>query len=80
VKSYHAKYKRGAFVPFGNPFIPENSDVIITVLEPKEESRATLQRKAFMGFMKDMDNTPPLPPEFDEIIAQRINITREINL
>jgi len=80
VKSYHAKYRKGTIVPFGNPFIPENSDVIITVLEPKEESRAQRQRKAFMQFMNDMDNTPPLPPEFDNILAQRVNIIRKIDL
>jgi hypothetical protein len=78
--SYHAKYISGAAIPLGNPYIPENSDVIITVLEPKEKSRAQRQRKAFLQFMDDIDNTPPLPAEFDEIISQRVNLSREIDL
>ena len=80
MRSYYAKYRRGSVVPLGNPSIPDDSDLIITVLEPLEESRSQRQRRAFMQFMEDMDNTPPLPTEFDDVLAQRVNFTREIDL
>jgi hypothetical protein len=43
-------------------------------------SRAERQQGAFKRFMTAMENTPPLPVEFDEIIAQRVNITREVEI
>jgi hypothetical protein len=80
MQAYKAYYEDGRVIPFGNPVIPEGSELIITVLEPPPKSRAKQQREAFKRFINGMDNTPPLPPEFDEIINQRVNINREINL
>ena len=80
MRSYYAKYRSGSVIPIGNPAIPDDSDLIVTVLEPPEETRSQRQRRAFMQFMEDMDCTPPLPPEFDEALAQRVNFTREIDL
>ena len=80
MRSYYAKYRRGSVVPLGVHDIPDGSDLLITVLEPMEESRSHRQRRAFVQFMEDMDNTPPLPPEFDEALSQRVNFTREIEL
>jgi DNA-damage-inducible protein J len=37
-------------------------------------SRAERQREAFERFMEAMDATPPLPDEFDDILARRVNI------
>ncbi len=32
--AYKGYYKNGHVIPLGNPFIPEGSEVIITILEP----------------------------------------------
>lgn len=80
MQAYRAYYDGGNVVPLGNPAIPEGSELIITVLEPPTKSRAERQREAFLRFMKGMDDTPPLPPEFDEIINLRVNIKREVEL
>ena len=80
LQSYRGYYEKGRIVPLGDPSIPEGSDLIITVLEPSEKTRAERQREAFQRFMTAMDNTPPLPPEFDEVMKERVNITREIDI
>ena len=80
MQAYRAYYEGGRVVPLGDVAIPEGSELIVTVLEPVISDRALRQRKAFERFMEDMSNTPPLPPEFDEIMRQRVNITREIDL
>ena len=65
---YRAYYEDGRIIPLGNPVIREGSEIILTVLEQKVESRAKQQREAFKRFMAAMENTPPLTEEFDEII------------
>jgi len=80
MRSYYAKYRRGSVVPTGVLDIPDGSDLIITVLEPMEESRSQRQRRAFLQFIEDMDNTLPLPPDFDDALSQRVNFAREIEL
>jgi virulence-associated protein VagC len=67
-------------IPFGEPVIPEGSELIITVLKSATESRSERQRRAFETFMENTKDAPPLPPEFDEIIRQRVSINREIDL
>jgi len=81
MQAYRAYYEDGRIVTLGNPAIPEGSELIVTVLEESiAKSRAERQREAFKRFMMAMENTPPLPPEFDEVIKERVNITREIDL
>ena len=80
MQAYRAHYKGGRIIPMGNPVIPEGSEIIITVLEPIEKKRAERQREAFKRFMSAINNTPPLPGEFDEIISRRVNIRREVEL
>jgi hypothetical protein len=80
MQAYKAYYERGHIVPLGNPFIPEGSALIITVLEPATKSRAERQHEALKRFMVAMKNTPPLPDEFDDILGQRVNIQREVEL
>lgn len=80
LQAYKAYYEGGRIIPRGNPFIPEGSELIITVMDTPLKSRAERQQEAFRRFMDGMENTPPLPDEFDEIIAQRVNITREVEL
>jgi hypothetical protein len=80
LQAYKAYYEGGRVIPRGNPLIPEGSELIITVMDSPLKSRAERQQEAFKRFMDAMDNTPPLPDEFDEIIAQRVNIAREVEL
>jgi hypothetical protein len=80
MQAYKAYYESGRVIPRGNPFIPEGSELIVTIMDAPKISRAERQQEAFKRFMSAMDNTPPLPAEFDEIIAQRVNITREVEL
>jgi hypothetical protein len=80
MQAYRVYYDDGRVVPLGNPTIPEGSELIITVLEPPAKNHAERQREAFRRFMKGMDDTPPLPPEFDEIVNLRVNIKREADL
>jgi len=80
MQAYRAYYENGRIIPLGNPAIPEGSEIILTVLEPQAKNRAEQQRKAFIKFMAAMANTPPLTDEFDEIINQRVNIRREVEL
>jgi hypothetical protein len=80
LQAYKSYYEGGRVIPRGNPFIPEGSELIITIMDAPVMSRAERQQEAFKRFMIAMDNTPPLPVEFDEIIAQRVNITREVEL
>lgn len=80
LQAYKAYYEGGRIIPRGNPVIPEGSELIITVMDTPAKSRAERQQEAFKRFMDAMDNTPPLPAEFDEILARRVNITREVEL
>jgi hypothetical protein len=80
LQAYEAYYQGGRVIPRGNPSIPEGSELIITIIDAPKKSRGERQREAFKHFMAAMESTPPLPAEFDEIIAQRVNITREVEL
>ena len=80
MQAYKAYFESGRVIPLGNPAIPEGSELIITVLDARTHSHAERQIQAFRKFMAAMDNTPPLPSEFDEIISQRVNIQREVEL
>ncbi len=80
LQAYKAYYQGGHVIPCGNPFIPEGSELIITIMDSPITSRAERQREAFKRFMAAMDNTPPLSDEFDAILAQRVNIAREVEL
>jgi hypothetical protein len=80
LQAYKAYYEGGRVVPRGNPLIPEGSELIIIVMDTPQKSRAERQQEAFRRFMDGMNSAPPLPDEFDEIIAQRVNITREVEL
>ena len=79
---------------FGEVSLPENASIIITVLDGltsvKESDKTVnmlfedrqLHRIAFEEFftaMSEIDDEP-LDDEFDAIIANRVNIARELNL
>ena len=82
MQSYRARYERGRVVPLGNPAIPEGSDMILTILDTSvPENPIKKQRRAIDRFLEEMrtcDET--LSPEFDAIISQRMNLTREVDV
>jgi len=67
-------------VPLGNPVLPEGSNLIVTVLEENPDDVSRRQREAMARFREANRASGPLPPEFDEIMKERVNITREISL
>jgi len=80
MQAYRAYYKGGRFVPLDTVQLPEGSQAIVTVLEESPEEICRRQREAMKQFRKAVQASEPLPPEFDEIMSQRVNITREIDL
>ena len=86
--SYQGRFKNGKFITSTkqNIEIPEDTDVVITYLE-KEETEEEKQRRVkkslahFHTFLKMLEeDDEELGPEFDEILSQRVNITRELDL
>jgi len=86
LSSYEGYFARNRFISVDKSKIPERRRAIVTIIE--EENKEDIikgQRKAFNEFMramKEMDalGVEPLGEEFDEIISQRVNITRELDL
>jgi len=84
--SYEGYFKGNRFISNENFKIPQRRKVIVTVIE--EESHEDIikgQRKAideFLRAIKEMDELgiEPLGEEFDKVISQRVNITRELDL
>ena len=87
MQAYRAYYNEGRFIPLEQLEIPEGSHAIITVLDFPQESIDRLpevvshdQKEAIIRFRDVVRNSEPLPPEFDKIMNQRVNIKRELNL
>ena len=82
MQAYRAKYERGRVIPLGNPAIPEGSDLIVTVLDVALPDNALArQKKAVNEFLEGIRNcNEPLGSEFDEVISQRFNIARGLDL
>jgi hypothetical protein len=82
VEAYQGYFVNERFVPYDNVVIPEDREVIVTVLDkPAQESRIDRQLRALEEFQNGLrDCDEELGPEFDEIISRRVNITRELDL
>jgi len=80
MQAYRAYYERGRFIPLVEVDLPEGSPVIVTVLEESSEEVSKRQRAAMARFREAMLSTGPLPTAFDEVMKDRTNITREIDL
>jgi len=80
--AYRARYERGRVVPLGNPSIPEGSEIIMTILDASvPESPIEKQRRAIDRFLEEMRTCDePLGPEFDAVISQRMNLSREVDI
>lgn len=73
--------ENGRIIPIGSPMIPDGRRVIVTILdEPFAENRNSEQKKAFEEFQRGLAVCAPLPPEFDDIVNERVNITRALDL
>ena len=85
MQAYKAYYDEGKFILFDHAEIQKGSQAIITVLDfPIEYANNNKpnvrQKKALKKFREAIRSSEPLPPEFDEVINQRVNITRELDL
>jgi len=80
MQAYRAYFEAGRFVPLIKVEIPEGSQAIVTVLEESPDEVSFRQRAAIARFRVTVRASEPLPLIFDEIMKERINISREINL
>ena len=82
MQAYRARYERGRVVPFGEPEIPEGSDLIITVIgTATPDGDLSRQQLAVNEFLEGIHNCgESLGSEFDVAIGQRFNIVRELDL
>jgi len=82
MQAYHARYECGRVIPLGNPAIPEGSELIVTVLDTTVSDNAlSRQQRAvdeLLESIRDCDESLGL--EFDEVIGQRFNIARGLDL
>jgi len=85
VQAYRAYFDDGKFIPFESVKIVKGSQVIVTVLdfpiEDVKSNKTSFRQKAALNkFREAIRNSDPLPPEFDEVMSQRVSITRELDL
>jgi hypothetical protein len=83
VKAY---YDGSTFFPIEALDLPKGKVVNLTIGEDDTASPGTgiakklAQLAAINGNFERLNETEPLPPEFDEILAQRVNFSRDIDL
>ena len=72
----------GRFTPLEAVTLPRRVPAVLVFNAGEaEDSPAKKQRKAIDKFLEAMRTSDEaLPPEFDEIISQRVNVTRELDL
>ena len=78
-QAYQGYIEKGRIIPLGNPIIPDGQKVIITVLDEPVPREARIEKKlqAIHKLREGLKGCEPLPPEFDEILSERVSITRE---
>jgi hypothetical protein len=81
VKAY---YDGTTLFPIESVDIPKGKVVNLTINE-EETIDPTIAQKlaqlaAINGNLERLNLTEPLPPEFDEILARRVNFARELDL
>jgi hypothetical protein len=83
MEAYQGYTEDGKIIPLADQTLPDGRRAIITVLdEPMaKESRLERQKKALLALEQGLaECDEPLPPEFDEILARRVNLTRKLDL
>jgi predicted DNA-binding antitoxin AbrB/MazE fold protein len=77
-----AYYNGTAFVPI-EPISLKKGAVVKVMVTQNEDSLIAKKLAALHRItrnLQELNETEPLPPEFDDIIAQRLDLGREINL
>ena len=81
VKAY---YDGITFFPIDAPNIPKGKVVNLTISEEETTSPEIARKLAQLTYinsnLENLNQTDPLPPEFDEILAQRVNFGRVLDL
>jgi hypothetical protein len=81
VKAY---YDGITFFPIEPLGIPGGKVVSLTIDEEKTTDPEIAQKLAQLAYinnrLENLNKTEPLPAEFDEILAQRVNFTRVLDL
>ena len=81
VKAY---YDGITFFPIETLNIPKGKVVNLTIAEEETPSPEIARKLAQLAYvnsnLEKLNETEPLPPEFDEILAQRVNFTRVLDL
>jgi hypothetical protein len=81
VKAY---YDGITFFPIETLNIPSGKVVILTINEEKTTDPVIAQKLAQLAYinnkLENLNETEPLPTEFDEILAQRVNFTKVLDL
>jgi hypothetical protein len=81
VKAY---YDGITFFPIETLNIPGGKVVSLTIDEEKTTDPEIAQKLAQLAYinnrLENLNKTEPLPIEFDEILAQRVNFTRVLDL
>ena len=81
VKAY---YDGITFFPIETLDIPVGKVVNLIIDEEKTPDPEIAQKLAQLAYinsnLKNLNETEPLPPEFDEILTQRVNFTRVLDL
>jgi len=83
MEAYNGYTEGGKAIPLADQVIPDGRKAIITVLDELmiTESRLERQKRALLALEKGLaDCAESLPPEFDEILAGRVNLTRELDI
>ena len=93
-QAYLGQIRNGQPIIFEEVTLPENANIIVTVLDELQSVNGSVSisntlpddreahRAAFVAFfaaMSEIDDEP-LDDEFDAILANRLNITRELDL
>jgi len=81
VKAY---YDGITFFPIEVPDIPKGKVVNLIIDEETSPSPEIAQKLAQLAYinsnLKKLNETEPLPPEFDKILAQRVNFSKALDL
>ena len=84
MQAFQGYFKNGRFIPQNNARIPEDKLAIVTVMDtpaPTEEMLRLQRWEAWRTFIRKIEeDDEDLPPEFEEILSHRFNISREIEL
>ena len=81
VKAY---YDGNTFFPIELCNLPKGKVVSITINEEETPSPEIARKLAQLAYinsnLEQLNETEPLPSDFDEILAQRVNFTRVLDL